>query len=107
MPRAPCSPAITEALTLPPPPVPSSPGDAGVGAAFSHGESPVAVPAITWPSPEAMGWTSGICVVGVGRGVLVDGAADFAVELEQPAATSASATEPTRTRRSLGVRERM
>src|SRR6185437_7290838 len=50
-PRTPCSAASTEAalltLALPPAPAPTSPGDAGVGAASSQGDLPVALPGIT------------------------------------------------------------
>jgi len=75
--------------------VPTSPGDAGVGAAFSHGDWPVAVPGMTWPSPAAIGWTSGRLEVGVGRPVVVGAEApDLAPELEQPAATSANTKTP-------------
>ena len=38
-------------MTEPPAPVPTSPGDAGVGNAFSHGDFPVALPGTTVPPP--------------------------------------------------------
>ena len=72
-------------LTLasdPPAPAPTSPGDAGVGAAISHGDVPVAVPLITsscadWPGAS-------VVVVGAAAfGGLVAGELVFD-ELEQP-----------------------
>src|SRR5437879_3400287 len=68
-PRAPCSDAATSAGVLaaePPAPAPTCPGDAGVGAASSHGDLPVALPGMTFTE-----FADTIASVGA---VVVDGA---------------------------------
>jgi hypothetical protein len=90
----------------PPPPAPTSPGDAGVGAAFSQGDLPVAVPGITWAPPSlAVTGTAAFAVV-VGTGFLLELDADEWLLDEQAPRTSAPAHSPTAMAAKL-VRSRM
>ncbi len=76
IPRVPCSLARTSVLLAfaldPPAPAPTSPGDAGVGAAFSHGDLPVAVPESTCtPLPFTTTCVEPLVVVVLAAGLLV------------------------------------
>src|SRR6516165_3012725 len=109
MPRPPCSLASVSVLFVavePPAPAPTSPGDAGVGAAFSHGDLPVAVPGITWAPPSLTVTGTAVLAVVVVTGFLVLPDADEWLLDEHAPRASAAALKPMRMTAKL-LRSRM